>query len=129
MSGRPAAAVLASLVGLALLIPRGTNVEHPLIEIAADNPNQPYGIVAINFHFHDAHPTLPLATTRTVTWTNDGSVTHNVTIPTIGFSKDIPVGGEIEIADLGEKLGGPGIYTFYCQYHVNLGMRGTIIIK
>jgi hypothetical protein len=97
--------------------------------VAPDDPSLPYGITAIDYHFHDAHPTRPLGVTRTVLWTNQGSVAHNVTIPAIDFSKDIAVGQTIEIKDLGKKLGGPGVYTFFCKYHAPLGMSGTIIIK
>ena len=101
----------------------------PAISILPDDPSQPYGITAIDYHFHDAHPTFPLAPNRTVTWTNDGSVVHNVTFPQFDYSKDIPLGGTIRIRDLGTKLGGPGTYTFYCAYHENLGMVGTIVIR
>jgi hypothetical protein len=100
----------------------------PVIVQQPDDPSHPYGIVAIDYHFHDAHPSLPLLPNRTVTWTNDGSVTHNVTFATIGFSKDLQVGDSFKIADLGRKLGGPGTYTFYCKYHQTLGMVGTIVI-
>ena len=100
----------------------------PAIIQAPDDPSRPYGIVEIDYHFHDAHPSLPLLPNRTVTWTNEGSVVHNVTFPTIGFSKDLHVGKKFKIADLGRKLGGPGTYTFYCKYHETLGMVGTIII-
>jgi len=93
-----------------------------------DDPSIPYGITAIDYHFHDAHPSRPLTPHRAVIWTNQGSVLHNVTIPQLGFSKDLPVGASIEIRSLGKKLGGPGVYTFFCKYHAQLGMRGTIII-
>jgi hypothetical protein len=133
----PAAALLAALaLGLCLSACRGTAGNStttvstiPAISILPDDPSQPYGITAIDYHFHDAHPTFPLAPNRTVTWTNDGTVVHNVTFPQFGFSKDIPLGATIRIHDLGKKLGGPGTYTFYCAYHENLGMVGTIIIR
>src|SRR5207248_2124236 len=79
-----------------------------------DNPNQPYGIVAIEYHFHDAHPSVPLEPTRTVIWTNEGTLKHNVTIPQINFSKDFTPGQTIKIKDLGRKLGGAGTYQFFC---------------
>ena len=132
----PPVALLAALVlGVCLPACRGTGGHStttvstiPAISILPDDPSQPYGITAIDYHFHDAHPTFPLAPTRTVTWTNAGTVVHNVTFPQFGFSKDIPLGATIRIHDLGKKLGGPGTYTFYCAYHANLGMVGTIII-
>lgn len=101
----------------------------PGISILPDNPNQPYGIVAIEYHFHDAHPSFPLDPTRTVIWTNEGTVTHNVTFPQFGFSKDFSPGRTITIKDLGQKLGGAGTYQFFCRFHESLGMIGTVIIK
>lgn len=117
---------------LVLLVACGTSRAAsgpPLITQGSDDPNAPYGIVAINYHFHDAHPSIPLAATRTVTWVNEATLKHNVTFPSIGFSEDLPVGGTITIEDLGQKLGGPGTYTFYCKYHQEFGMIGTIVIK
>ncbi len=96
--------------------------------LGPDYPNLPYGITAINYHFHDAHPTRPLSPDRAVLWHNDGSVLHNVTILALGFSKDLPVGATITITKLGRKLGEPGRYRFYCAYHLSLGMKGTIVI-
>ena len=72
---------------------------------------------------------LPLAPTRTVTWTNEGTLTHNVTIPQINFSQDFKPGQTITIKDLGKKLGGAGTYQFFCRFHEQLGMIGTLIIK
>jgi hypothetical protein len=100
----------------------------PPITLGSDDPSTPYGITAIDYHFHDAHPSIPLAPIRTVVWTNAGSLKHNVTIPALGYSKDLPVGATIQIANLGLKLGGPGTYTFFCKYHDNLGMAGVIVI-
>jgi plastocyanin len=100
----------------------------PPIVRGPDDPSLPYDITAIDYHFHDAHPSIPLDPTRTVKWTNDGRVTHNVTFAEIGFSRDLPVGTTFEIQDLGEKLGGPGTYTFFCKYHDVRGMTGVIVI-
>src|SRR5712691_296446 len=117
------AVLLASACGLGAGNPSSTTPSPsslPVI-VAPDDPSLPYGITAIDYHFHDAHPTRPLGVSRTVLWTNQGSLLHNVTIPAIGFSKDIAVGDTIEIKDLGKKLGGPGVYTFFCRFHASLG--------
>ena len=98
------------------------------VSVQPDDPGLPYGIVAIDYHFHDAHPSRVLSTARAVTFTNAGTVRHNVTFPGFGYSRDMRVGGTLEIERLGEKLGGPGTYTFFCRYHESLGMTGTIII-
>jgi len=100
----------------------------PVIVPGPDDPSLPYGITAIDYHFHDAHPSIPLEPTRTVRWTNIGRVRHNVTFPDVGFSKDLSIGGTFEIDELGRKLGGPGTYSFFCKYHDTLGMSGVIVI-
>ena len=51
-----------------------------------------------------------------------------MTIPALGFSRDLPVGATIQIARLGEKLGGRGTYPFFCKYHDMRGMAGLIVI-
>jgi hypothetical protein len=99
------------------------------ISILPDNPSLPYGIVAINYHFHDAHPSRPLLPTRTVVFTNQSTLKHNITFPQFGFSRDFEPGETITIKDLGDKLGGPGEYTFFCKYHEVLGMVGTVVIE
>ena len=119
-------------IGLAVLTSCARTTSGPaggaIIEQMPDDPSIPYGITAIDYHFHDAHPSLPLDPGRTVLWVNAGRARHNVTFPTTGFSKDLPVGREFRIRRLGEKLGGPGTYTFFCKYHEAFGMTGVIVI-
>ena len=94
----------------------------------ADDPTKPYGVTAIDYHFHDAHPTLPLSPDRTIVVTNEGRVRHNVSIPGTNFTKDIEPGDRIVLRDVGELFGGPGTHVFICRYHASLGMRGTVIV-
>ena len=127
---------MAGLAILLLLFPAcsgagtDTSAGIPAIVQGSDDPSLPYGIVAIDYHFHDAHPSIPIAPSRDVTFTNEGSVLHNVTFPELGFSKDLPIGSTFTMRRLGEKLGGTGTYTFYCKYHNDAyGMAGTIVIS
>jgi hypothetical protein len=94
----------------------------------ADDPTKPYGVTAIDYHFHDAHPTLPLSPDRTIVVANDGRVRHNVSIPGTDFTKDIEPGDRIVLRDVGELFGGPGTHVFICRYHASLGMKGTVIV-
>jgi hypothetical protein len=94
----------------------------------ADDPTKPYGVTAIDYHFHDAHPTLPLSPDRIIVVTNDGRVRHNVSIPGTDFTKDIEPGDRIVLRDVGELFGGPGTHVFICRYHASLGMKGTVIV-
>jgi plastocyanin len=88
-----------------------------------------YLVTAVNYHFHDAHPTVPLTAGRDMVVKNaTNSTTHNVTIPAIGVSQDIPPGGQIRIQNIASLFPGPGRYTMYCQYHASEGMRGVIVI-
>jgi hypothetical protein len=99
------------------------------LKIQPDDPSQPYGIIAIDYHFHDAHPTRPLGMTRTVIVTNEGSVLHNVTVPGTDIDKDLKPGQRLVIPDIGRTLGGPGYYPFFCDLHVPQGMAGVIVIQ
>ena len=58
------------------------------VSVAPDDPSIPYGITAIDYHFHDAHPSRVLTSDRSVRFTNQGTVKHNVTFPEFGFSHD-----------------------------------------
>jgi hypothetical protein len=93
-----------------------------------DDLSRPYYVTAIDYHFHDAHPTPPLDPRRTIVVTNEGRNTHNVSIPGTGFSRDVEPGDRIALHDIGALFGGAGAHTFVCEYHVALGMRGTVVI-
>jgi hypothetical protein len=121
------------VIGLVAL----TGCSHPVsvapgqnlpLKIQPDDPSQPYGITAIDYHFHDAHPTRPLGMTRTVIVTNEGTVVHNVTIPGTNINKDLKPGQKLVIPDIGRFLGGPGYYPFFCDLHIVQGMAGVIVI-
>ncbi len=92
------------------------------------SPRAPYVVTAIDYHFHDAHPTLPIAPGRDFVVVNDGVNVHNVTIPGTSYSHDIRPGGQLVIRNIAAFLGGPGEYPFYCRFHQNLGMAGVIVI-
>ena len=87
-----------------------------------------YVVTAIDYHFHDAHPTLPIRPGQGFVVTNQGRTLHNVTIPALGFSEDVRPGGQITIGSIADRLT-PGRHRFYCQIHVRgFGMKGVIVI-
>jgi hypothetical protein len=129
---RRAAVILGTCLALAVLGafgPQGPSPAPLPVITQADDPTQPYYIVAIDYHFHNAHPTIPLGVDREVIFESDAMNLHNVTIPSIGYSKDLRVGGQIVIPHIGSLLSQPGRYTFYCKYHVDRGMAGVIVIS
>ncbi|HEY7659666.1 MAG TPA: cupredoxin domain-containing protein [Actinomycetota bacterium] len=88
---------------------------------------QPYVVTAIDYHFHDAHPTFPIAPGRDLVVNNVGRNRHNVTIPALGFSRDVVPGARITIPDIGSQLA-PGRYALVCEIHRDRGMTGVIVI-
>jgi hypothetical protein len=99
-----------------------------LIPIATrpDDPSRRYHVTAIDYHFHDAHPTPPLDPDRTIVVTNAGRLVHNVTIPGAHYSHDIEPGNRLVLHDVGRLFGGPGVHVFYCAYHASLGMNSRL---
>jgi len=89
---------------------------------------RPYVVTAIDYHFHDAHPTLPIGPGRDLIVRNQGRNVHNVTIPALGFSRDVRPGVEVVIRSIGDRLE-PGRYELFCQIHLaSFGMKGVIVI-
>jgi plastocyanin len=89
---------------------------------------QPYTITAIDYHFHDAHPTFPIGPGRDLVVKNAGRNVHNVTIPALDFSQDVAPGDRIVIPDVASRFGAPGRYTLICLIHQDRGMNGTLVI-
>jgi len=89
---------------------------------------RPYVITAIDYHFHDAHPTFPIGPGRDLVVKNAGRNVHNVTIPALDYSEDLAPGDQIVIADVAARFGASGRYTLVCLIHQDRGMNGTLVI-
>ena len=89
---------------------------------------EPYVVTAIDYHFHDAHPTRPLVPGQDFVVENQGRNLHNVTIPALGFSEDVRAGDRVTIEDIADRLD-PGRYELVCRIHeASFGMVGVIVI-
>ncbi len=89
----------------------------------------PYVVTAIDYHFHDAHPTLPIGPGRDLVVKNVGRNVHNVSIPALGFSENVRPGDRVTIEAIGDRLA-PGRYPLVCNIHDrSFGMTGTIVIS
>jgi len=89
---------------------------------------RPYVVTAIDYHFHDAHPTLPIGPGRDLIVRNQGRNVHNVTIPALGISRDVHPGGQVVVGSIADRLA-PGRYELFCQIHLAaFGMKGVIVI-
>ena len=91
------------------------------------NDPAPYVVTAIDYHFHDAHPTFPIEEGRDLVVKNEGRNVHNVTIPALGFSMDVQPGERLTVGDITLRMD-PGRYALICRYHEDRGMTGTIVI-
>jgi hypothetical protein len=87
----------------------------------------PYVVTAIDYHFHDAHPTFPIERGRDLIVKNQGRNLHNVTIPALGFSRDVRPGASLTIVKIADRLA-PGRYELFCRLHRDRGMTGVIVI-
>jgi plastocyanin len=85
-------------------------------------------VTAIDYHFHDAHPTPPMVLGATLRFLNQGRSLHNVSFPETGYSVDIEPGGEIVIEQLSDLFDAPGRYELICNYHSDRGMTGVVVI-
>jgi plastocyanin len=96
--------------------------------LLAGEEQSPYVITAIDYHFHDAHPTFPIGPGRDLVIKNAGRNRHNVTISALDYSMDVAPDGQLVIEDAASRFGRPGRYPFVCLFHEDRGMSGTIVI-
>jgi hypothetical protein len=92
------------------------------------DPSRPYVVTAVDNHFHDAHPSEPLALGRTLVFKNEGRNLHNVTLQGTTLSRDIAPGERFSIDGIGSLVDGPGSYRLICRYHADLGMSGDLVV-
>ena len=90
-------------------------------------PTLPYVITAIDYHFHDAHPKLPIVAGRDLVVRNEGRNVHNVTILALDVVSDVEPGEEFTFEDIARRLE-PGSYELFCRFHEDRGMTGVIVI-
>jgi hypothetical protein len=92
------------------------------------DPNRPYVVTAVDNHFHDAHPSEPIALDRRLVFKNEGRNLHNVTLQGTTLSRDIAPGERFSIDGIGSLVDGPGSYRLICRYHADLGMSGDLVV-
>lgn len=114
----PAVRLIALLVAVGLVL---------VAAVSLRGSPAPYVVTAIDYHFHDAHPTFPISPGRDLVVKNAGRNVHNVSIPSLEISTDVAPGDELTIADVANRLEA-GRYELICRYHVDRGMTGVIVI-
>ena len=89
---------------------------------------RPYVVTAIDYHFHDAHPSLPIELGRAVQVSNQGRNPHNVTIEGTTYDRTVRPGERITIDPIGSLLSSPGRHPFVCKLHADRGMSGVLVV-
>ena len=92
------------------------------------DPNRPYVVTAVDNHFHDAHPSEPIALDRRLVFKNEGRNLHNVTISGTTLSQDIVPGERFSVVQIGSLVDGPGRFRLICKYHADVGMSGDLVV-
>jgi hypothetical protein len=91
-------------------------------------PEGAYVVTAIDYHFHDAHPSLPISLERAIQFTNQGRNPHNITIEGTEFDEMVRPGKRLTIDPIGSLLPAPGRYAFVCKLHADRGMSGVLVL-
>ena len=89
---------------------------------------RPYVVVAIDYHFHDAHPSRPIELDRALQFSNQGSNRHNVTIAGTDYDRTFGPGVRVTIDPVSSLLPEPGRYPFVCKLHADRGMSGELVV-
>jgi plastocyanin len=69
-----------------------------------------------------------VSSTQPVALTNAGNQDHNFTIQGSDLSMDVEPGEDEETDEVGEYVGA-GTYKFFCQFHEQAGMVGTVVVE
>ncbi|MGH2684202.1 MAG: cupredoxin domain-containing protein [Actinomycetota bacterium] len=91
-------------------------------------PERPYVVTAIDYHFHDAHPSRPIPLDRALEFSNQGRNVHSVTIPGTDVDRNIRPGERVTFEPIGSLFEEPGRYPFYCRFHRDRAMSGTLVV-
>jgi plastocyanin len=71
---------------------------------------------------------LAVSSTQAMTLTNAGNLDHNFTIQGTELSIDLGPGEEEETSEVGEFVEA-GTHRFFCRFHEDQGMVGSIVVE
>jgi plastocyanin len=115
-------------VGLTLAVLTGCAADQAPGTEVPQAAGGPYVVTAIDYHFHDAHPSLPISVERAIQFSNQGRNRHNVSIEGTSFDEMIRPGKRLSIDPIGSLLSEPGRYPFVCKIHADRGMSGVLVV-
>lgn len=78
-------------------------------------------------NFYDPN-CFAVSSTQPVALTNAGNQDHNFTIQGSELSMDVEPGEDEETDEVGDYVGA-GTYKFFCRFHEQAGMVGTVVVE
>ena len=73
-------------------------------------------------------PCIAISSTQGIAITNAGNLEHNFSVADGDIDIDVEPGEDVETDEVGSDLGA-GTYRFYCKYHEQQGMVGTLVVE
>jgi plastocyanin len=73
-------------------------------------------------------PCIAVSSEQGVALTNAGNQDHNFTIQGTDLRVDVEPGEDEETDEVGDEVGA-GTYKFFCRFHEDAGMVGTIVVE
>jgi plastocyanin len=73
-------------------------------------------------------PCIAVSSEQSVAVTNAGNQDHNFTIQGTDLSVDVEPGEDEETEEVGDEVAA-GTFKFFCRFHEDAGMVGTIVVE
>jgi plastocyanin len=86
----------------------------------------PVGITMMDTFFEP--PCLAVSSTQAITLANAGNLEHNFTVADGDIDIDVDPGEEATTDEIGTDLAA-GTYEFFCEFHEEAGMIGTLVVE
>jgi plastocyanin len=101
------------------------NIDETCAEVSAPE-GAPAPVTMMDNFFEP--PCIAVSSEQGVTLTNAGNLDHNFTIQGTDLSVDVEPGEDEETDEVGDAVGA-GTYRFYCRFHEDAAMVGTIVVE
>jgi plastocyanin len=106
-------------------LPGGGPVEEECAEVSAPE-GAPAPVTMMDTFFEPN--CFAVSSEQGVALTNAGNLDHNFTILGTDFSFDVEPGEDEETGEVGDVVGA-GTFKFFCRFHEDGGMVGTVVVE
>jgi plastocyanin len=104
----------------------GDQLDETCAEVSAPE-GAPAGVTTMDNFFEP--PCVAVSSEQSVAVTNAGNLDHNFTIQGTEISEDVEPGEDEDTEELGDHGVSAGTYRFFCRFHEDEGMVGTIVVE